>query len=90
MNALILTDSLPDWVFALIVTVLDVLFAPFPLNLTVNSEDSPGRRGALLQSWGTVHPHVDLISLITNGASPVLVYEKIVSTGVPSSIDPKS
>ena len=34
----------------LIVTVFVVLFAPFPLNLTVNFDDSPGNKGALLQS----------------------------------------
>ena len=67
INAEILTDSFPDLVLAFIVTVLDVLFAPFPLNLTVNFEDSPGRRGALLQSCGTVHPHVALISLTPKG-----------------------
>jgi hypothetical protein len=50
IKAIILTDSDPFWVFALIVTVFVVLLAPLPLNLTVNFEDSPGNKGALLQS----------------------------------------
>ena len=49
MKADILTDSLPFLVLAVTVTVLETLLAPFPLNLTVNCDDSPGDRGCLLQ-----------------------------------------
>ena len=73
IKAVILTDSVPDFVLAFIVTVLDVLFTPFPLKFTVNWDDSPGSSGALLQSWGTVQPQDDFISEITSGASPVFV-----------------
>ena len=58
INADILTVSLPFFVFAVTVTVLETLLAPLPLNLTVNCEDSPGDKGCLLQPWGTVQPQV--------------------------------
>ena len=48
-------------VCAVIVTVLDVLLRPLPSNFTLNWEDSPGLSGSLLQSLGTVQPHVLLI-----------------------------
>ena len=41
IKAEILTCSFPFSVFVVNVIVLEILFAPFPLKLTVNLEDSP-------------------------------------------------
>src|SRR5690606_27256141 len=90
INALIFTASVPFSVFVVKVIVLDVKPFPLPLNFAVNCAVAPGAKGSLLQSEGTVHPQVLLISLTTKGELPVFVYLNTVSTGVPSLIVPKS
>ena len=82
------TTSDPFSVFAVTVIVFDTILEPLALYFTVNLADLPGAKGSLLQSSGTVHPHELLISVITKGAVPVLVYEKTVCTGTFFSISP--
>src|SRR5699024_9358228 len=87
--ALIRNLSVPFSVLVIKVIFLLTVPLPLPSNLTNNSPLSPGATGSLVYS-GIVHPQLLLASVITNGASPVLVNENKCSTCVPCTISPKS